>query len=538
VSFSEVAGSIRRHWRIPLAAAVLTAAVLGAYLFTREETREPDTYRTEVVLLVPVGFPTEEADRNDDTPLVATPADTPTALLSGQQRMATSPEVRQATLEASNRPVNDASIRLSSSLDAGGTMTLVVVTPDAATSETVATNYAAAFIDARRQVATSSSEASRQALLSSIETLQRRLADVEAQLRGRIGPLLPPPALTAPTDGEDESNAAIQIPAGADLETTLLLYERNVLANHIVEQQTRYGELAVAGTAPSPFAQILEQRPTRLIAGDESSPLVPSALILLGGAILGIGGAVVADRLDHSIRSPRAAAGAFSAPVLATISQRRRGESRFALLDSPESPRSQAFRNLAATSVATDRLPQAIVVSTPRGDAHDEVAANFAAALASLGVQVALVPTSSSQAWYLDPFPEPTETTADLPHLLQQAHAGRLNGQVRPQLLASELRPNLFTLPPGPAFDDSAPLDGLLPLLEALNSSGIDITVIAGPALLGDANATIATWSTRSVLWAVEVGKVTQQEASEAAARLELAGVDAFGVVVVGSART
>ena len=67
-------------------------------------------------------------------------------------------------------------------------------------------------------------------------------------------------------------------------------------------------------------------------------------------------------------------------------------------------------------------------------------------------------------------------------------------------------------------------LDGLGPLLEALSSSGVDVTVIAGPALLEDPNATILAWITRSVLWAFETGEVTEGEAKEAASRLALAG--------------
>jgi hypothetical protein len=35
------------------------------------------------------------------------------------------------------------------------------------------------------------------------------------------------------------------------------------------------------------------------------------------------------------------------------------------------------------------------------------------------------------------------------------------------------------------------------------------------------------------VLWVVETGQVTQQQASEAAAKLELAGASPFGVAVV-----
>ena len=39
-------------------------------------------------------------------------------------------------------------------------------------------------------------------------------------------------------------------------------------------------------------------------------------------------------------------------------------------------------------------------MTSPLGDIQDTVAANFAAALASLGVHVALVGTSPRQAWF------------------------------------------------------------------------------------------------------------------------------------------
>ena len=40
------------------------------------------------------------------------------------------------------------------------------------------------------------------------------------------------------------------------------------------------------------------------------------------------------------------------------------------------------------------------MVSTPKGTVHDTVAANFAAALAALGVRVALIGTVPRQKWF------------------------------------------------------------------------------------------------------------------------------------------
>jgi len=540
VSLSEVVGSVRRHLRITLAAGVLTAVVLAGYLITRQHNLEPDKFRTEVELLVPAGPSPDEGEgtgggNEEDTPLVTAIGGMPLELVSGQEALALSPEVRQAALEASNRPGNDASIRFAASLNTGrDILTLAVVAGDSKVSQTVVQNYTTAVLDARRRVSADSIESTRRSLVSNLEVLRRRLADVEQDLRGRL--VAPPPATPEAADGAAVPN--VEVPPGADLDTTLLLYERTVLASRIAETQFRYAEFAVESNTPSAFANVFARRATQRIVAEDPSPVVPSAIILAAGAVLGVGGAVIADRADRSIRSIRAAAAAFSAPVLSTVPPRRRGDSRFVVLERPQGARSEAFRALAATCVATDRLPRAIVVSTPQGGTFDDVAANFAGALASLGLQVALVPTSPTQTWYLDPFPEPTEQNADLPELLRQAHAGRLNGQVRRRLLPSDLYPNLVIAVPGPQLDPSVPLDGLPPLLDDLARSGIDVTVIAGPPLLRDANATIVAWATRSVLWAVQLGKTTQQEAADAAARLDLTGVSTFGVVVVGAAES
>jgi Mrp family chromosome partitioning ATPase len=158
---------------------------------------------------------------------------------------------------------------------------------------------------------------------------------------------------------------------------------------------------------------------------------------------------------------------------------------------------------------------------------QDSVAANFAAALAGLGLRVALVATDPRQAWYTDG--EAAGST--LAGLLTDAHAGRLNGQLRESLVASPVA-NLRVLPPGDT-DSETLLEGLPTLLDALAEAGIDVTVIAAPSMLEEPSATILAWSTRSVLWVVESGQVTEHEAREAADRLALAGASAFGVALV-----
>ena len=82
--------------------------------------------------------------------------------------------------------------------------------------------------------------------------------------------------------------------------------------------------------------------------------------------------------------------------------------------------------------------------------------------------------------------------TLAFPQLLELAHAGRLNGSLPRGLVKTSLN-NLLVMPPGE--DEDFSLDGLRPLLEALSAGGVDVTVIAGPSLLEDPNATILAWT-------------------------------------------
>jgi hypothetical protein len=158
---------------------------------------------------------------------------------------------------------------------------------------------------------------------------------------------------------------------------------------------------------------------------------------------------------------------------------------------------------------------------------QDSVAANYAAALAGMGLRVALMATDPRQAWYA----EEDVPSMTLPHLLEIAQTGRLNGQIHDNLLPTPVQ-NLSVLAPGETEIEDL-LEGLPPLLDALADSGIDVTVIAGPAMLEEPSATILAWSTRSVLWVVESGAVTDHQAREAAARLQLAGAVPFGLAMV-----
>lgn len=512
----DVIRSLRRHWRASLGILILTAVALGLFLFTRSETRDPDRWRAAVQLLVPA--------RGEDGEL---PEGIPPSLLQGQAAVAQSQSTTSRALETAGLSEADRGrVQFGFGLnERGDIITLTATTQDREVSIALADAYANAYLEARRTTVADGAEGRRSGARASLESLQARLDEVEDQLAD-ADPVLLGLLRDAEEAVDDEGRPTVELPSSTPLDTVLLVYERQTLASRIEATQRVYAESGAEAVVPQSFATVVERPSPTQITPELPSPLPPIAIALAVGLLLAAAAPVLIDRLDHSIRDARTAGTALSAPVLSTIPQAS-GANRHTLAR-PGSKRDAAYRTLAAASIATDGLPRSIVVTSPVGAMQDSVAANFAAALAGLGLRVALVATDARQAWYAEDAGDDAPT---LPSLLALANAGRLNGELRSSLVPTPV-PNLRVLPHGDT-DSEALLDGLPALLDALADADVDVTVIAGPAMLEEASATLLAWSTRSVLWVVESGEVTEQEAREAAARLSLAGATPFGVALV-----
>jgi Mrp family chromosome partitioning ATPase len=505
--------------------------VAAVYYVTRSDETPPKVYSASATVSIPS---TDKDALNRDTSV-------PSVLLRGQESVAVSGDTVSRARAAANI-ADDVQLGVSADKnDTGDIMTLKVVGSDDQAVGAFISKWPDAYVAARGQLVKDDLERKQQGLVDRIRAMKERLKDVEAELRLSLGSVLPPIDYTAGAESgnqSDQSNTPntpnISIPPNASDDAQLLLYERNALYVSIADASNAYAEQKVKGTSADPFASVLGYTGASGGGGEAKSPIVPMGAIVLGGLLVGLAAAVLRDRFDKTIRSPRSAARSLSAPVLSTIPPRRRNRGEYTVLEAPTAERSLAFRSLAATSIATDRLPRAILVSTPRGEVHDDVAANFAAALATLGLRVALIGTTPRQGWFAWPFRTPDAGLATFPDFLALARSGRLNGQVERNVAFDDLNPNLVVIPPGDTDQLFMPLDGLPTLLESLRRSDVDITVIAGPALLEDANATIIAWATRSVLWAVEMGAATEQDLTEASNRLQLAGVTPFGVAVIG----
>jgi Mrp family chromosome partitioning ATPase len=524
VQLADVITSFRRHWRAAIASVVLVAIGLGLFLFLRDQTRPPDRWEATVQILVPAR--TEEGEL---------PEDVPPMLLQGQSEVALGSEVTGNAADAARIP-EDARDDLTFDFDInerGDVYILTVTAPTEEQSQALVDRYGNAYMQKRRDLVAERSRESSQGAGFSLARLQDRFNEVDAELQ-RLDPALAaslpdsvdPPDEGAGTDqGTEDEPPVVRLSPSTPLDVQLLVSERMELLSRIATARRTYARDSNDALLPQSFAQIVEQVAPENVTPAPPTPWIPVAAAVGVAVLLAFGVPVLLDRVDHSIRDSNTAGVALAAPVLSTIPASP--ASHVDALARPESPRGRAYRTLATASVATDQLPRAIVVTAPVGRTQDSVAANFAAALADLGLRVVLVPTHERQSWYADA----PDGAMKLPDFLALAYTGRLNGEVSHQLEPTPVE-NLRILPHGNTEADAL-IDGLPPLLRAFAEGGVDVTVIAAPSILEDPSATILAWSTRSVLWVVETGEVTQQEANEAAAKLELAGASPFGVAVV-----
>jgi Mrp family chromosome partitioning ATPase len=526
LELADVFRSLRLHWRVAIAIVLLTGVALALFLITRKQVAPARRYRATIQLLVPA------VDQQGNRPVGVPPN-----LLQGQTQQALNTQTVTAAYDLARIPAKDRRAVGFGFTIAGPIITLSSEAPTANTAVSAVAAFKTAYVDTRAQSVAAGADSQTTSARTALRTLRTKLTETEREI-GKADPALLARLLatpTVPTSGTPGSSAPVVLPlpenTPPDLQLAVSL--RQGILGRILSVQQQYANNTLDTLLPSAYATVVEVDPAVQITPPLPSPLVPILVFVAVGLLLAVAVPVLIDRLDRSIRTSKSAGNAFDATVLASIPATSRRLRR--ALTVPGTPQDSAYRALAATSVATDRLPQAIVVMSPTGDVQDTVAANFAAALAGLGLRVALVATDPRQSWFLDTRREENtngsgDHTLAFPQLLELAHAGRLNGSLPRGLVKTSLN-NLLVMPPGE--DDEFSLDGLRPLLEALSAGGVDVTVIAGPSLLEDPNATILAWTTRCVLWACETGELTEGEAKEAAARLALAGAASFGVTMV-----
>ncbi len=512
---------------------MLTVVAVGIFVFGRKHHTQPVRYRSIVTERVAQPPPKDKSvsKKKSTTTTTAPPVN---LVLSGPQKFALQRPLRDLALQKSHLRVN-AGLGFTARLDdTGSVLSLSVTAPTRLQAQTVARNWANAFTNGRKLSARRQLIKRRHQVQVHVGTLHTELQRVDAQLV-KLMPIVYHGILRfdAPNgnlrSGKNGASGPPPVPEQGSVHALNLAFERIQLLSAIEKFGQEAAADRFAALTTNVYAQIIAQTPPTRVAKVQATTL-PALGGLFGGLLFALAAALLVDRADRTIRDPEEAALTFSAPVLSIIPA---DGDEFAVVAEPNSLAAEAYRGLAAMSIATDRLPKAMMVSSPTGDAHAQVAANFAAALSRLGLKVALMAMSVEQDWFLEAFTSTGAGMVRLPELLTRAQTGTLPAGWRDGLPVTEFAPNLVVVPPADEPLLHLPIDGLPALLQELADGGVDVTVIAGPPMLEEADATIVAWATRNVLWAIIPGEVTRAEARAAASRMELAGVTPFGVVMV-----
>jgi len=185
-----------------------------------------------------------------------------------------------------------------------------------------------------------------------------------------------------------------------DLQSAILARELDLNRSLYNEMLSRLNEITISAGVDSPTAEMFE------LAGPPEIPVSPDhrrnlLLGIFGGLLIGLGGAVVRDHLDESIRTPTQANDLLKAPVLGVIPYQPKlkhvdpARGRPLLLHADrESATSEAYRvlrsHIEARSVPGE-MGVLLVTSALPGEGKTTTAVNLAAAFAEIGDRVLLI---------------------------------------------------------------------------------------------------------------------------------------------------
>jgi len=526
VRVRDVVGAVRRRWRLVIAIFLLAAVADGIFILNRRSEIRPTRYTSTVTVRI-APKPAEREERNDRRDTTTT---VPEISIGGPTRFALGPNVRAQAIKTSAVPQSQAGFTATTN-PAGDLLRLNAYANTPRDARNLARAWANSYITARRNQAIRELRQNKLALATRRDTLYQQKLRVDAILQN-IMPLVyrdllrdDAPFGRNPTDtsrnGGTNNPVPLNVSGSSDPAVINLIYQRVSLIDTVQRLSQEIARLNIARETPDIFASLQTQTPP-IRTTTPPHTTIPALLALLAGLTLAITTATLLDRYDGRIRTPQQAANAFHTPVLAIIPPNPHD---LPVLDQPHSPTSTAYRGLAAMSIATNHLPTHLMITTPHGDAHDETAINYAAALAQLGLNVTLIATT--QTWYTNHFTPPQHPT----NLTQALHqTTQPNPTINPH--TNPLNPHLTLLPPNPDPTQPLPLDHLPNLLTHLNNTGTDITIIAGPPLLENPDATLIAWATQHILWTIHPGHTTTQQAHTAATRAQLANTTPFGTII------
>lgn len=256
-------------------------------------------------------------------------------------------------------------------------------------------------------------------------------------------------------------------------------------------------------------------------------PKLTIGLGLILGLALGIGGALLRQGLDHTIRGKSDVVEIADAPVVGAIPEGG-VRSRQLIAEEVGTAGGEAFRQLRTNIrfLSVDRKLSSFVVT---GSLPDEgkttVAANLAVALAHAGERVVLVDGDLRRSGLADLFGLPAGVGLTNV-LLGDVSVGQAIHQWRDDL-------PLYVMTTGPTPPNPSELLGsvrLLEVVDALQASGATV-IFDSPPLLPVTDAAVIARATGGAILVVRYGSTRDEQLASAVDALRTAGANVLGVV-------
>lgn len=301
------------------------------------------------------------------------------------------------------------------------------------------------------------------------------------------------------------------------------------IANAVADHFTAYVAQIESINGESPVKLTLVRS-----ASVPNSPASPNVLFnllvgLLGGLVIGVGGAFLRNTLDSRIRTQQDLKD-FGVPVLATIPlDKSATDQPLAVRNDPHGARAEALRQLRTNLqfLGADRRPRVIAMTSALpGEGKTTTALNLAAALAELGRRVCLLEADLRRpmiAERLGLLADIGLTTA----LVTDTDASQLT---------QRLTQNLFVLTSGPIPPNPSELlgsDRARAIIGGL-SQEFDYVIVDCPPLLPVADAAAITTLVDCTILVVRAGRTTIAHVDDTKVVLDKVGVRPAGIVLNG----
>jgi capsular exopolysaccharide synthesis family protein len=474
----------RRKWGI---LAVLVVVVVTALFYSSRQT--PLYESTAEVFVTPINFdPTQPSSASEFINMLA------------EERLASSSAVAGiASDQLGGSP--PASIEVTS---VEGTQSLLfqAVSPDPRAAQSTAQAFAKAYLDFRRGKVLADLEAASKPLRDRIDQIDVQLQELQRKLL--------------------EENQSESDRASLQIEFSSLLTQRGSfeqrLDDLVLPENISVGEILQDAPFPdAPFSPDQERT---------------VAFAVFVGLSLGVGIALLRDRLDRRVRGRDDLEVHVGAPALGTIprfgSRFMARSPRLLTISDPNSGASQAFRALAISLVksADDRrLKNLMVTSAKEGEGKTFTVANLGVALAQAGKRVILISADLQRPELEAYFPASSgEGMTDV--LVGRRHAS--------DVLSKTAVDNLWLLTSGavPGTEDPVLNPGSVSNVLSECAEWADLVLLDSAPLLGTSDPIALAIAAEAIVVVADARRTDRSDLDEVRRLLERTGTPVIGCVL------